>query len=384
MSNLWVTPEELGVYADSEFAYEACKAASGILWSLSGRKYSGVTTVTERYVCAPRNYAFGASSRNHQAVLMQGDVHNIPSREFDMFSEMVSDGLSPESRIRLRGRPVSKIHAIRNRNGAIIDPSQYYLVDHSTIQAAAGVPWTPCNTEITYSYGTYPPTMGKMAARTLALEFAKLWAGADDCALPERLTSVSRQGVTYTVLDSQDFIDDMRTGIYSVDMFLKSTNPDRARAKARVFSPDTPRARRQTPKSFEIGTSHMDLTIVRDQVGQVTVPLYYINAEFLVDDAGWVPELVIRNYGGSKTKTLDHGAISIDEDNMDITFNVTYADALSIIRMVDPGTYDLFASRPSVEDPNVTETVYIASGNLQIVMAQSTINGFVIGESGVL
>lgn len=384
MSNLWVTPEELGPYADSEFAYEACKAASGILWSLSGRKYSGVTTVTERYVCAPRHHGFGASSRNHQAVLLQGDVYNIPSREFDVFSEMVSDGLSPESRIRLRGRPVTKIHAIRNRSGHIINPSQYYLVDHSTIQAAAGVPWTPCNTEITYSYGTYPPTMGKMAARTLALEFAKLWSGADDCALPERVTSISRQGVTYTVLDSQDFIDDLRTGIYSVDMFLKSTNPDRARAKARVFSPDVPRARRATPKEFELGTTYLDINVIRSAGGQVTIPLYYINSEFLVDDEGWIPEVIIRNYGGSKTKTLDPGAVSIDEDMMDLTVSVTYNDALTTLGMIDPGTYDLFASRPSIEDPQVTETVYIGSGNIHISMATSSITGFTIGESGTL
>lgn len=379
MSNLWVTPEELGSYADSQFAYEACKSASGILWSLSGRKYSGVTTVTERYVCQYRSFRLGASSRTYNPVLLDGDVYNIPSEEFDDYAELVSDGLSPESRIRLRGRPVTKIHAIRNRAGAIIPPSQYYLVDHSTIQAAAGVPWTPCNTEITYSYGTYPPTMGKMAARTLALELVKLWNGDDDCALPERVTSIARQGVTYTVLDSQDFIDDLRTGVYSVDLFLKSTNPDRARAKARVFSPDVPRARRATPKEFKLGTSNLDITVVRDLGGTVTVPLSYINAEFLLDQPGWVPNMIIRNYSDTNSLDLDPGAVSIDEDADDITFNVTYSDALSVLGMVDPGTWDLYASRPSIANPGTTETVYIASGNLQIRMAQSSINAFTVG-----
>ena len=49
--------------------------------------------------------------------------------------------------------------------------------------------------------------------------------------------------------------------------------------------------------------------------------------------------------------------------------------------MVDPGTWDLFASRPSVTTPGVTETVFIASGNLQIQMAQSNINAFTIGNT---
>ncbi len=381
MSNLWVTPEELGAYADSEFAYEACKAASHILWSLSGRKYSGVTTVTERYVCQYRSFRLGASSRTYNPVLLDGDVYNIPSEEFDDYAELVSDGLSPESRIRLRGRPVTKIHAVRRRDGAIISPSEYYLVDHSTLQAAAGVPWTPCNTEITYSYGTYPPTMGKMAARTLAMELAKLWSGADDCALPERVTSIARQGVTYTVLDSQDFIDDLRTGLYSIDLFLKSTNPDRARAKARVFTPDVPRARRYTAKQLKLGPSNLDLTVVRDLGGSVTILLPDINAEFLNDQVGWVPNVIIRNYSGTNSLDLDPGAVAIDPDNDDVTINVTYIDALQTLGMVDPGTWDLYASRPSVETPGTTETVYIASGNLQIQMAQSSINAFTIGNT---
>ena len=384
MSNLWVSPEELGTYANSEFAYEAAKSASGILWSLSGRKYSGVTTVTERYVCAMRSYTLGASSRTHNAVLLDGNVYNIPENEFDDFAELVSDGLSPESRIRLRGRPITKIHAIRTRNGSIVPPDQYYLVDHSTIQARAGVPWTPCNTEITYSYGTYPPTLGKMAARTLAIELAKLWAGDDTCALPERVTSISRQGVTYTVLDNQDFIDDLKTGVYAVDLFLKSSNPDRARAKARVFSPDTPRARRSTPQTFELGTSDLDITVYGESGGTITVTTGYINAEFLVDDGNWVPNVIIRSYAGGKSLELDQGAVSIDEQADDVTINITYTDALSILGMVDPGTWDLYASRPSVAAPGETETVYIGSGNLQISMARSSINGFTIGASGVL
>ena len=378
MSNLWVTPEELGEYANSEFAYEACKSASGLLWAMSGRKYSGVTTVTERYVCQNRVFRLGASVNTYQALLLDGAVFNIPSDEFDNFNDRVVDGLSPESRIRLRGRPVTKVHSIRRRDGLVLDPSSYYLVDHSTIQAATGVPWTPCNLEITYSYGTYPPTMGKMAARTLAIEFAKLWSGDDDCALPQRVTSISRQGVSYTLLDSQDFIEEMRTGIYVVDLFLKSVNPDKARTKARVFSVDVPRGRRYTPKPLRFGTSELDITITQAG-GTVTVPLEYIAAEFLIEQDGWVPNLIIRNYGQTKQTDLDQGAVSIDEVAYDITFNIGYNDALRTMGMVDPGTWDLYASRPSVETPGTTETVLICSGNVQFQLADGSIKAFTIG-----
>jgi hypothetical protein len=305
MSNLWITPEELGVYADTEFAYEAAKAASYLMWSLSGRKYSGTTTVTERYVCATLSYRYGPSVRNNKAELILGDVYNLPYSDMDSYTAVTTDGLSPQSRLRLRGRPVQKIHTIRNRSGVVIDPSSYYLVDHSTIQAVTGSRWTPCDIEVTYTYGTEPPAMGRLAARTLAFEFCKLWNNDDDCMLPQRVTSVSRQGVSYTILDSQEFIDDLRTGLYVVDMFLKSVNPDKARAKARVFTPDVPRGRRYTPKGKKLAASALDLNITAGGTGTVNVSLSSINAMFLAEELGWSPYIIIRSYGESASITLD-------------------------------------------------------------------------------
>lgn len=378
MSNLWITPEELGSYADSEFAYEACKTASNLLWAMSGRKFSGVTTVTERYVCAQRSYRLGASHKTYQPVILNGDIYNIPTEEFDDFSDIVSDGMSPNSRIKLRGRPVTKIHTIRTRSGDIVDPSAYYLVDHSTIQAAAGIPWTPCNIEVTYSYGNYPPTSGKMAARTLAIEFAKLWSGDDDCALPQRVTSISRQGVSYTLLDSQDFIEELKTGIYAVDLFLKSVNPDKARARSRVFSPDVPRGRRYTPKPPKVGTSELDISAPAGGTGVTTVTLDYLNADFLLDEE-WTTELTIRNYGETKSRVIDGGA-SVNTTTEKISFSVAYSDALAVLGMVDPGSWDLYASRPSPINPGETETVFVCDGNLSVNLGRSSVTAFTIGS----
>jgi len=311
MSNLWIAPEELGVYAETEFSYEAAKSASNLLWALSGRKYSGLTTVTERYICAGRVYKYGPSIYNTQAVLVDGDVNNFFGDNLSFYEGMTADGITSSSRIRLRGRPVTKIHTIRDRSGNIISPSKYYLVDHSTIQASLGVPWTPCNIEITYSYGVEPPTLGKMAARTLAIEFAKLWSG-DVCDLPQRVTSISRQGVSYTLLDSQDFVEELRTGLYAVDMFLKSVNPDKARAKARVFSPDVPRARRNTPKQNKLPTSSFDIVVPAGGTGSVDLLVSAIGAEFLTNGSGWSPEIRIYNYPQTVTKILADAASITD------------------------------------------------------------------------
>lgn len=364
MTALWVQPEELGNYAGTEFALEAAQTASYLLWAMSGRKFTGTTTVTERYVCAKRAYRMGPSSKNYYGTLIAGEVYNIPITDFQEYAELVSDGLSPESRIKLRGRPVTKIHSIRTRDGRLLDESSYYLVDHSTIQAAAGVPWTPCNIEVTYSYGAEPPIAGKMAARTLAIEFAKLWAGDDDCALPQRITSISRQGVSYTLLDSQDFIDEVRTGLYAVDLFLKTANPDKAKARARVFSPDVPRARRYNPKTLPLTVNaDLDLSVVRNTPATWNSIAADVDTSIFVDEDGWTPLVTIFNYAENKSLDLEPQYVAIDESTGEIDVTITYTDAQKTIGMVDPGSWTLYATKTVDGVENVTE---LASGNLQI------------------
>jgi hypothetical protein len=309
----------------------------------------------------------GPSSKTNSPVLFGGDVYNIPSGDFDEYSELTSDGLSPESRIHLRGRPVTRIHSIRNRQGAFIDPSKYYLVDHSTIHIVAGTPWTPCNTEITYSYGAVPPVAGRMAARLLALEFAKLWAGDDDCQLPQRITSVSRQGVSYTILDQQDFIDELKTGMYVVDLFLKSVNPDKARAKAKVFSVDQPRGRRYTPKALVYTADVLkDIEISRGTVGATVLDADAVNGDFLIDEAGWTPVLNALNWSGTKTKELPASSIVIDEENRQIILTVSYSDVVATLGMTDPGSYSLYGTRPNQTNPSINDVVLITTGNLRV------------------
>jgi hypothetical protein len=308
----------------------------------------------------------GPSTKTNSPVLFGGDVYNIPSGDYDEYSELTADGLSPDARIRLRGRPVVRVIALRNKVGTIIDPSKYYLVDHSTIHVSAGTPWTPCNTEITYEYGTPVPVAGRMAARTMALEFAKLWAGDDDCALPQRITSISRQGISYTILDNQEFIDELRTGLYAVDLFLKTTNPDNARRKAKVFTPDVPRARRYTAKPLYLtANADYDVTLIRDQAGTWTSEGTDADLTALVDEAGWTPVVTLRNYGATKSVDLDSESITVNTGTDVVTFSVPYSKAFGALGMVDPGTWTLYATKTIAGVETITE---LATGNLRIQM----------------
>ena len=379
MTNLWVSTSDLGSYSDSEFSYDAAKVASQLLFQLSGRKYSGVTTVTERYVCATRGHNYGLARGTTTAALVNGDVQNIPLTAYD-FYETASDGISTGSRLRLRGKPVTKVHAIRDHLGEIINPNYYYLSDHSVIQPVRGVPWRPCNVEVTYTYGVEAPAMGKMAARMLAIEFCKMWSG-EDCELPQRVTSIARQGVSYTILDPQEFVAQGRTGIYFVDLFLKSVNPDGAKNRARVFSPDLARARRLTPKDDKLVKSIQDITITDGNYGSVAITYDYLNAWWLLDGTGWIPSITINDWSNAKSRDLGEGSVLLlDEDNS-VQINVQYEDALAIIGIVDPGTWDMYASRPSIENEGQIETVYVASGNLRIRMSTPQLNPIVtIGD----
>lgn len=365
MTNLWVETHELGEYAESDYAYEAVKTASYILWGLSGRKFTGITTVTERYVSMYDPYLRANGSRlSYTPTLINGQVENIPTGNQARYShhDFLGDGTSSYQRVRLRGRKVVQIHNLRDGNGEIIDPTTYYLADHSVVYGTPNAKWTSANVEVTYTYGSPPPAAGSAAARLLATELVKSYEGDDSCALPQRVTSVARQGVSYTVLDNQDFIDELKTGIYTIDLFLRVANPDKARARSRVFSPDVPRARRITGKSPAFELSALDLYFNQNG-GNV---LYYTNelgADFLADDSSWALSTVVSNYTNTTSKTLENAAFYDDAEGT-IRLSAGYSDLLSVLGPRDPGTLDVFATRPSLGNPEVDEVINILTSNV--------------------
>jgi len=365
MSNLWVDTEELGEYAESDYAYEAVKNASFILWGMSGRKFSGTTTITERYVSAYDPYLRANGSRlQYQPVLIDGQVENVPLGGDARYShhDFLGDGTSSYRRVRLRGRKVVEVHTLRDGDGNIIDPTTYYLADHSTIYATSNANWTSANIEVTYTYGSPPPQAGKTAARILATELVKLYEDDDTCALPQRVTNITRQGVSYTVLDNQSFIDELKTGVYAIDLFLRVVNPDKARARSRVFSPDVPRARRIVGKSPAFELSALDLYFNKDGGTQI----YYTNeigADFLSDDPNWSVYAVVSNYDNSTSQTLT-SAVQYDDVEGTLRLSASYADLLAVLGPRDPGTVDIYASRPSLANPAVDEVINLTTGNV--------------------
>jgi hypothetical protein len=226
MIGAWTTVDRL-YDPDAEDAKDAVQSASYILWALTGRKYSGVHQVTETYCQDSRRY--GAEV---VPALLHGDVYNTCG---------TCGGCGHI--LRLRGAPVLNVLSVAAMD-APVALSSIEVVDDIGIAAATGTCWGGCgDVTVTYQYGSLPPAAGVAAATELANQL--LWSKTDDdrCALPARVTSVSRQGMSWTLLDPQDFLAEGRTGIYQVDLFIKAVNPDGARKRPRVFSPDIARGR---------------------------------------------------------------------------------------------------------------------------------------------
>ena len=89
-----------------------------------------------------------------------------------------------------------------------------------------------------------PPKAGVLAATTLANELLILMGeggNPNQCRIPERVRSVSREGLSFDMIDPQDFMDDGRTGIWEIDLFIRTANPSRAKKQPRLLSASDPR-----------------------------------------------------------------------------------------------------------------------------------------------
>lgn len=236
----WIPVQDLDnpTHIDSE---DAVLAASFVLFSLSGQKYSGIWSVTEQYFCetngAPNGCHWDAPRNRWVNTTWGYFAHPVGPSEY-------STVLRPGKRFRLQHRPVREITEI-TIGGVVLDPSEYALLNGELVSRTAS--WSVCDAPIvTYEYGTKPPALGRMAARRLANELVLACEGSADCALPTNVTSITRQGISYDIWDPQEFLDKGRTGLYEVDLFLAAANPSGAKKPARIFSPDSRRGYRSS------------------------------------------------------------------------------------------------------------------------------------------
>ena len=209
------------------------QVASNVLYQLSGRRWAGVHTRTIRPLC-------GCTTG--------------------------CDGISV---IRLPGFPVAAITSVNlniMNTVEVLDPARYRVDNRRDLVYLPALTGTdryrawPCTQQmerqpgdlgtwsVTYTCGRTPPIEGQMAAATLAVELAVAAQVDPDrpSRLPDRVTSITRQGVAMAILDPLLMFEQGKTGVASVDAWLGWLRYGQKSRAARVLVPGLRRPREQS------------------------------------------------------------------------------------------------------------------------------------------
>lgn len=246
----WVTPTvvaERPDMADTDIETGviagACTDASDLLFSLSGRQFPGACTSTVR----PTGTCYGCCHATHLDRWAAVDSITAATNGFGFGWPCDGGGLD------LGLYPIRSITSVKI-NGQVVSSGQYRVDGQRWLIRPGVIYWPPDRRpdlpdtadgtfSVTATHGADPPTSGVSAASLLAAELAKARSNLPN-RLPQRITHLTRQGVSMTVVDPQRYLSEGLLGIWEIDLFLRSSNPARQTARPLVYSPDLPRRRR--------------------------------------------------------------------------------------------------------------------------------------------
>lgn len=255
----WVTdPDAVEEKPSVQTTYEAM--AAEFLWRWTGQTLGlcGVTLRPCRQDCgdAGGSTFFGSGPNGTQTARWQPAL--IAGKWYNLTCGSCGDlcgCAGSASSLRLPG-PVYEVSEVLV-DGEVLSPASYWLEGNRLIRTDSGrwpvcqdltlPPDQPGTWEVSYLRGTPVPVGGQIAAGVLAGELFKAACNDKSCSLPQRIQTITRQGVSVAVLDSFDDVDKGHTGIWVIDSWVSSMM--NAPRRARVYSPDLrPKGRlRQTP-----------------------------------------------------------------------------------------------------------------------------------------
>lgn len=229
----------------------AIMAASELLWAETGRRY-GICEVTIRpcqKTCNPcpgfdffniNDFYFGFNGLPYTPFLEGGVWFNVPpcGCPDECWCSKAEEIPLPY--------PVCEIIEVQI-DGSVIPASGYRVDEFKTLVRTDGGKWPRCQSPadlgepntfgVSLRYGRPVPALLQQATAELACQFIKACVGAP-CQLPQRLSTITRQGVTVGFIDPAEFFRDRRTGIYIVDLAIQTFNPHRLTRRPQVYSPD--------------------------------------------------------------------------------------------------------------------------------------------------
>lgn len=233
-------------YTDATKA-NALALASMFLWAATGRRF-GLCPVTVR----PGQSRY-LEPAGYQAYPVTPGTSVLPGQPYLFAGQWFNAGCSSACcgqsacGIVLRG-PVAGVTEVLVNGAEVL--STAYRVDIAGgawwLVRVDGSCWPTCQDfrvegdevggfEVTYRLGEALPEALEVAAGLLACEYGKHLSGGP-CALPAKMTRLSRQGVEIEVEPPAP--DDGKTGIREVDDVIASLNPSRRKYPPMILSPD--------------------------------------------------------------------------------------------------------------------------------------------------
>ena len=254
---------------DPSLQQAAAEYGALMVWASTGRRFGACTRTVRpcRRDCEDCGGAAGwyYSDGTFMPYLLNGVWRNCWCGTGDGCSRC-----SPTCQIWLTP-PVSGIIEVRFSGSGVVDPGSYrvddwqWLVRQGPAVSGSGPtdcwpirndynfpvtgPLAPADDsawEVTYLWGLPVPSVLQRAAGELACEWAKNCLGLP-CRLPQRVTSISRQGVTVSLADVDQLLANGLTGLTTVDNVIRAFNPYRLASRMKIASPDLPTIRRETP-----------------------------------------------------------------------------------------------------------------------------------------
>ena len=207
-----------GALEDDDAVIDAVTDASLIMYYLTGRQFNGVkqTTVT------PENW--DQSCGPYKLNLGLWPITEIVAIREDGVDQDVADYHVDEYR-----------YIVKNNGAAFPRRSNWYAASGDADDAETSDGGYVF--EITVEHGIPAPRLLKRATQALACQLYHD-ANGNDCDLPQRVTNVTRNGLTMEVADFQSLLNSGSIGIYEVDLAVQVLNPTRMQSPSFVWTPD--------------------------------------------------------------------------------------------------------------------------------------------------
>jgi hypothetical protein len=241
----WFDPTLLATCGgDATSQAAAAELASDILSAASGGRFGQQAVVVRPNVCENQcgcgiGYGVGAGFSRLAAAWNGG---------------LVNGCACDVTRLPLPGF-IAAVTEVRIDN-VVLAATKYDIYENAWLQRTDGYGWPCCQAlsleagqvgtfTVSYTAGRPVPAAGADAARQLGCELLKASLGVE-CALPSGVTTVTRDGVAFTLLTPDDLLTNGRTGIVAVDQWLNSVNPGALRSSPVARNPEEAVARRVT------------------------------------------------------------------------------------------------------------------------------------------